>query len=41
MNEYFIQSLEIMWKGMLGIFSVIIIIMLIVMLLTFISKKFK
>lgn len=36
----FIISLDIMWKGMLGIFAVIIVITLIVMLLSkFDSKK--
>jgi len=39
MNETFLNSLEIMWKGMLGIFIVILIIMLIVMLLTKFTKK--
>lgn len=30
----FLLSLELMWKGMLGIFAVIIIIMILVYLLT-------
>lgn len=40
MNEYTMQSLNIMWQGMLGIFTVIILIMLVVVLLTkFTNKK--
>lgn len=35
----FIISLDIMWKGMLGIFAVIIIITLIVMLLSRFDNK--
>lgn len=34
----FLISLTIMWKGMLGIFTVIILIMLFVMLLSKITK---
>ncbi len=34
----FLISLTIMWKGMLGIFTVIILIMLLVMLLSKITK---
>lgn len=33
MNENFLTSLEIMWQGMFGIFSVIILITLIVILI--------
>ena len=36
--ENFYKALELMGKGMLGIFTVIIIIMLIVMLLSKITK---
>ena len=39
MEENFIASLALMGKGMLGIFTVIILIMLVVMLLTKITKK--
>jgi hypothetical protein len=39
MNENFIASLILMGKGMLGIFTVIILVMLLVMLLTRITKK--
>lgn len=35
----FLNSLQIMWQGMLGIFTVIIIIMLVVMLLTYVTGK--
>ena len=38
MYEKFITSLDIMWKGMLGIFVVIIIIALLVMLMQKIDK---
>lgn len=34
----FMISLSVMWKGMLGIFTVIILIMLIVMLLSKITR---
>lgn len=37
MSNFWI-SLSIMWKGMLGIFTVIVLIMLIVMLLSKITK---
>lgn len=40
MFENFILSLDIMWKGMLGIFTVIIIITLLVMLMQKIDAKF-
>lgn len=36
--QNFIYSLEIMWKGMAGIFIVIILIAFIVMLLTKVTK---
>jgi hypothetical protein len=39
MFDKFLISLEIMWKGMLGIFIVLTIIMLIVMLLSILTKK--
>ena len=38
MKENFMNSLEIMWKGMLGIFVVILLITFIVLLLTWISN---
>jgi flagellin-like protein len=41
MLENFIFSLEIMWKGMSGIFTVIILIMLIVMGITYITNRNK
>ena len=41
MTENFILSLDIMWKGMLGIFCVIIIITLAVMLFQWFEKNFK
>jgi len=40
MSENVIQSLNIMWQGMLGIFTVIILIMIVVVLLAkFTNKK--
>ncbi|ROR27452.1 hypothetical protein EDD66_106149 [Mobilisporobacter senegalensis] len=39
MNEYTIQSLNIMWQGMFGIFTVIILIMLVVIILTRMTNK--
>ena len=39
MNEICIASLRLMGKGMLAIFTVIILVMLLVMLLTRITKK--
>lgn len=36
--ENFIKSLEVMWMGMLGIFTVIVIIMAIVFVLTKINS---
>lgn len=38
MMENFMISLEVMGKGMLGIFTVIILIMLVVMLLSKVTK---
>ncbi len=35
----FMISLTIMWKGMLGIFTVIVLIMLVVMLLSRLTDK--
>ncbi|BCJ96427.1 hypothetical protein acsn021_39960 [Anaerocolumna cellulosilytica] len=40
MNPDFLLSLTIMWKGMFGIFSVIILITLIVMLIQWVENKF-
>lgn len=37
--ENLMIAIEIMWKGMLGIFLVITLIMLVVMLLSKITKK--
>lgn len=34
MNQNFLNSLDIMWKGMFGIFAVIVIIMIIVVILS-------
>ena len=40
MMEHFLLSLSIMWKGMLGIFVVLLILMIIIILLTkFTGKK--
>ncbi|SHO54036.1 hypothetical protein [Anaerocolumna xylanovorans] len=39
MEERFLTSLDIMWKGMLSIFCVIIIITLLVMLFQWAEKK--
>lgn len=39
MNENVIQSLNIMWQGMLGIFTVIILIMIVVVLLAKLTNK--
>lgn len=39
MNENLIKSLEIMWKGCLAIFTVIAIIVVCVLLLTYVDKK--
>jgi hypothetical protein len=39
MFNNFMISLEIMWKGMVGIFTVIILIMLIVILLTSVTNR--
>lgn len=41
MNETILQSLDIMWKGMFSIFSVIIIITISVILFQWIEKIFK
>lgn len=38
MSPDFFSSLEIMWKGMLGIFSVILIIMFLVMFIQWFEK---
>jgi hypothetical protein len=40
MNPDFLLSLTIMWKGMFGIFSVIIVITLIVISFQWIENKF-
>lgn len=39
MNETVFQALEMMWKGMLGIFVAIIIIMVFVMIMGKIGEK--
>lgn len=41
MSEDFLLSIDIMWKGMVGIFSVIILITLIVILFQWFEKKFS
>lgn len=41
MLENFMDSLQIMWKGMTGIFVVIILIALIVLLLTKLTSEKK
>ena len=41
MNETVMQALDIMWKGMLGIFVALIVIMAFVWLMTKFSKKDK
>ncbi|MDF2803940.1 MAG: hypothetical protein K0S61_3843 [Anaerocolumna sp.] len=40
MNETILQSLDIMWKGMFSIFSVIIVITLSVIIFQWFEKKF-
>lgn len=40
MTETFMQSLDILWKGMFSIFSVIIIITLIVIIFQWAESKF-
>ncbi len=40
MNEAIMQSLDIMWKGMFSIFSVIIIITLSVIIFQWFERKF-
>lgn len=40
-DTVFYQSMEIMWKGMLSIFIVLIVIALVVLLLTKITAKQK
>lgn len=39
MNEIFLLSLDIMWKGMFGIFAVIIIITLLVIVMQKFDSK--
>ncbi|MBR5578952.1 MAG: sodium pump decarboxylase gamma subunit [Lachnospiraceae bacterium] len=39
MNETVFQALEMMWKGMLGIFVAIIIIMFFVMIMSKLGEK--
>lgn len=41
MNETIMQALEIMWKGMLGIFVALIIIMIFVWIMAKIGGKKK
>ena len=39
MNETVMQALDIMWKGMLGIFVAIVVIMVFVMIMSKIGQK--
>ena len=39
MNETVMQALEIMWRGMLGIFVALVVIMIFVWIMTKIGKK--
>ena len=39
MNETVMQALDIMWKGMLGIFVALIVIMIFVWIMAKIGKK--
>lgn len=39
MNETVFQALEMMWKGMLGIFVAIVVIMLFVMIMGKLGEK--
>ena len=39
MNETVLQALDIMWKGMLGIFVALIVIMIFVWIMAKIGKK--
>lgn len=39
MNETVIQALDIMWKGMLGIFVALIVIMIFVWIMAKMGKK--
>lgn len=39
MNETVFQALDIMWKGMLGIFVAIVVIMLFVMIMGKLGQK--
>ena len=39
MNETVIQALDIMWKGMLGIFVALVVIMIFVWIMAKIGKK--
>ena len=39
MNETLLAALDIMWKGMAGIFTVLILLMLFIMLLTRITGQ--
>ena len=39
MNETVFQALEMMWKGMLGIFVAIVIIMFFVMIMSKLGEK--
>lgn len=41
MNEAFVASLNIMWKGMAGIFVVMILLMVCVMILTKVTSDKK
>jgi len=39
MNENFLNSLQIMWKGMFGIFVVMLVILLVVVILTKVTTE--
>ena len=39
MNEVIMQALEIMWKGMLGIFVALVVIMFFVWIMAKLGKK--
>lgn len=39
MNETVLQALDIMWKGMLGIFVALVVIMIFVWIMTKIGNK--
>lgn len=39
MRENFLNSLQIMWQGMFGIFAVMILILIVVIILAKVTKK--